>query len=176
MSTSHPQSPPDGVLDDEPTPDPLRFYGTTWVDRTGGYRARRVALTLAAAVLLAGGVLVLWLGYAGLHSAETAGWLRALVIVAFVMCGVMSFIRTWSGYTRPRSADAVDESAFRSIKVVGFVGVLLAYGLRSAVEAPGEKLARRDYEAALERHRRLVSRRSGHPARRRRNKRAPGRA
>ncbi|MDT0341701.1 hypothetical protein [Streptomyces litchfieldiae] len=172
MSTSHPQIQPDGAPDDEPRPEPIRFYGTSWVDHTGGYAARRAGLALGTALLAVAGALVLWFGYAGLYNSGTAGWLRGLVVVAFTLCTVMSFTRTWSGYARPRPADAVDESAFRSIKVVGFIGVLLAYALRTVMEAPGEKLRRWEYEAAIERHRRRTSRRSGHPARRRKGKRS----
>ncbi|WP_059010828.1 hypothetical protein [Streptomyces specialis] len=170
MSTSQPQSPQNphtGAPGDAPRPDPIRFYGTSWVEHTGGYAARRAGLAVATALLTAAGALVLWLGYLGLRNSETAGWLRALVVLAFVICTVMAFMRTWAGYARPAD-DTVDESAFRSIKVVGFVGVLLAYLLRTLVEAPGEKLRRMDYDAALDRHRRLTSKRSRNPARRKR--------
>ncbi len=172
MSTSHPQSPPGGVADDEPRPEPIRFYGVSWVDHSGGYGARRAGLTLAALLLAAMGGTLLFLGYSGLDSSETAGWLRAMVVIAFAICTAMAATRTWIRYTRPAPENAVDESAFRSIKVVGFVGVFLAYALRSTVEAPGEKLRRLDYEAAVARHRRRTAKRSGHPARRRKGKRA----
>ncbi|WP_326598454.1 hypothetical protein [Streptomyces sp. NBC_01803] len=179
MSTSQPQSPrtprtvgpvgpvgPDGP-DDEPRPDPIRFYGTSWVEHTDGYAVRRAGLAVGTLLLTAAGALVLWLGYLGLRDSGTAGWLRALVVLAFVVCAVMAFMRTWAAYARPAD-NAVDESAFRSIKVVGFVGVLLAYALRTLVEAPGEKLRRMDYDEALTRHLRLTAKRSRNPARRKR--------
>ncbi|WP_052847115.1 hypothetical protein [Streptomyces avicenniae] len=159
---------PASDADREPAPDPLRFYGTTWVDHSGGYALRRVLLTLGAAVLTLLGILLLWLSVIALTGTDTASWLRSLVILALVLCTAIAFTRAWSGYTRPRPAGATDESAFRSIKIVGFVGLLLAYAMRSVVEAPGEKLLRLDHEAALERHRRRASRRSGSPKRRRR--------
>ncbi|MGK5532605.1 hypothetical protein [Streptomyces sp. URMC 129] len=172
MSTSQPQSPHNphaDVPDEAPRPDPIRFYGTSWVGHTGGYAARRAALAAATVLLTAAGALVLWLGYLGLVNSGTAGWLRGLVVLAFVVCTVMAFMRTWGGYVRPADG-TVDESAFRSIKVVGFVGVLLAYALRTLVEAPGEKLRRMDYDDALARHRRLTAKRSGNPARRRKKR------
>ncbi|MDT0269576.1 hypothetical protein RM844_25155 [Streptomyces sp. DSM 44915] len=149
-----------------PRPEPIRFYGTSWVERAGGYRLRRVALSVGGLLVTVAGALVLTLGYGGLAGAETPGWLAALVALAFAICTVLAFTRQWLRYTRPAPETQVDESAFRSINVVGFVGVLLAYTLRSAVEAPGERLLRADYEAALARHRRLVTKRSGNPARR----------
>jgi hypothetical protein len=160
-----PQSIPEDPFDvDAPRPEAIRFYGTCWVDHSRGYALRRAALGTAALLLAAAGALVVWLLFAGVG----AGWLRALVALALALCTAMAFVRTWSGYARPASGgDAADESAFRSIKVVGFVGVLLAYALRTTVEAPGERLRRLDHEAALERHRRANAKRSGNPARRR---------
>jgi hypothetical protein len=169
MSTSVPS---DRLPEYAPEPEPLRFYGTTWVDRSGGYRLRRVALTAAALLLAAAGVVVLRLGHLALTGPDSAGWLGGLVVVAVALCTVVTFVRAWRGWTRPRPADAQDESAFRSIKVIGFVGLLLAYALRSTVEAPGEGLLRADHEAALERYRRRTTRRSGNPARRARRDRS----
>ncbi|RBM22049.1 hypothetical protein [Streptomyces sp. PT12] len=166
MSTTPPRGARSGPDDDEPRPEPIRFYGTSWVEHTRGYRIRRAALCGLAAAGTVAGALLLWFLYAGLAGSGTAGWLRALVVVALVMCSVMAFIRTWSGYSRPRGEDAVDESAFRSIKVVGFVGVFAAYAVRSAVEAPGERLLRADHEAAVARFHRRTAKRSGHPGRR----------
>jgi hypothetical protein len=82
------------------------------------------------------GALVLRLVHEGMRQAESAGWLRMLIIVAFALCSAMAFTRTWSSYTRPLDSRA-EEHSFRSIKVIGFLGVLLAYAVRSAVEAAG---------------------------------------
>lgn len=153
-----------------PQPEPIRFYKTSWVDHSAGYLLRRFGLGLAAALLATVGAFGLWLGYGGLRISESAGWLRALVVAAFVLCSAMAYVRTWGGYARPADG-SLDESAFRSIKVIGFVGVLLAYAVRSAVEAPGERLRRMDYDAAVERFERLTSKRSGNPARRTQRKR-----
>ncbi|GAA3858286.1 hypothetical protein [Streptomyces sedi] len=152
----------------EPRPERIRFYGTSWVDRSGGYRLRRVVLFTGALVGTVAGALLLTVGYGGMSGAETPGWLSALVALAFAICTALAFTRQWLRYTRPAPDTGVDEAAFRSINVVGFVGVLLAYALRGAVEAPGERLARASHEEALERHRRLVAKRSRNPARRKR--------
>ncbi|MGP3971151.1 hypothetical protein [Streptomyces sp. 6N223] len=162
-----PRSPHEPEREPEPIPDAIRFYGTCWVDHSRGYALRRAGLGLGALLLAAAGATLLVLLFAGVG----AGWLRALVVLGLALASVMAFTHTWKGYTRPGPRDAAQESAFRSIKAAGFVGVLLAYALRTAVEAPGEGLRRADHEEALERHRRSLSRRSGNPARRRAGKR-----
>ncbi|MGW8848454.1 hypothetical protein ACWGNE_11785 [Streptomyces xiamenensis] len=148
-----------------PQPDPIRFYGTSWVDHTRGYGARRFALGLGASLLAALGILGLKLGYNGLTLSQSASWLRVLVIVAFAGCTAMAFTRAMRGWTRPQPSAGADEAAFRSIKIIGFVGILLAYALRSAVEAPGERMRRMDHEAAVEQYERLTSKRSRNPSR-----------
>lgn len=153
-------------LAQRPQPDPIRFYGTSWVDHSRGYGARRFVLGLGASLLAALGVLALKLGYNGLTLSQGAAWLRVLVLVAFAGCTAVAFTRALNSWTRPRAAGE-DEAAFRSIKIIGFVGILLAYALRSAVEAPGEKLRRMDYEAAVTQWERLTTKRSGNPARKR---------
>jgi hypothetical protein len=54
-----------------------------------------------------------------------------------------------------------------SLRIIGFIGVLLAYALRTCTEAPGEKLRRAEYEEARARHERLRTARTGNPAGRR---------
>jgi hypothetical protein len=149
-----------------PQPEPIRFYGTSWVDHSRLYVLRRFALGLGAFLLATLGVVLLRWGYEGLYIAESAGWLKMLVVLAFAICSSVAFTRTWAGYKRPAPGD---EHAFRSMKAIGFIGLLLAYGLRSGIEAPGEGLRRAEYEAALDQHRKAVSRRSGNPARRAKN-------
>ncbi|HEX5567167.1 MAG TPA: hypothetical protein VFY14_09660, partial [Streptomyces sp.] len=48
--------------------------------------------------------------------------------------------------------------SMRPVKLVGFLGVLLAYAVRSLVEAPGEKRLRAEYDRAVERHERRAAR------------------
>jgi hypothetical protein len=163
---------PDPESDEAPRPEAIRYYGTSWVDHSGGYALRRVGLGIAALLLAAAGGLLEFLVFAGVGAA----WLQGLAVLALALCSAMAFVRTWGGYARPAGDDArVDESAFRSIKVVGFVGVLVAYALRTATEAPGERLRRTGYEAALERHHRTIAKRSRNPARRRPGRRGGNR-
>ncbi|NJP68889.1 hypothetical protein [Streptomyces spiramenti] len=159
--SKEPQSVAEG--DDAPKPEPIRFYGTTWVDRSGLYPVRRFALGLAAVSLAVVGVVLLRLVYEGLYIANSATWLTTLLVLAFAICSAVAFNRTWASYKRPVPAD---EHAFRSIKAIGFVGVLLAYGIRSGLEAPGEQLRRSVYEQELSQYRRRTSKRTGNPSRR----------
>ncbi|MBW1599285.1 hypothetical protein [Streptomyces sp. JJ38] len=156
----------------------MRFYGTTWVDRSGGYAARRAGLALAAFSAAALGVLVLRLAHEGLALAETGGLINILLIVAFAMCSSLAFSRTWAGYTRrperPEGhgpgATASAAPSSQGIKLIGFLGVLLAYGVRSLVEAPGERLHRTEYEQAVALYERRRGARTGNPAARRARK------
>ncbi|WBB64250.1 hypothetical protein O7599_17820 [Streptomyces sp. WMMC500] len=156
--------------DGAPLPEPLRFFGTTWVDRSGGYWARRVGIAVLALALAAGGAFVLALSYNGLRLADSGGLIQLLMLVAFAVCSSLAFTRTLNGFSRAHEAGPAD-SSFRPIRVIGFVGVLLAYTVRSFVEAPGEGMLRRDYEDRLERHARRRSSRTGNPAKRKRKKR-----
>ncbi|EST20824.1 hypothetical protein N566_28100 [Streptomycetaceae bacterium MP113-05] len=154
-----------------PRPEPILFYATTWVDHSGGYALRRLALGLGALLLAAGGALVLRLAYQGLNVAQVGDWVRTMAVVAFAVCSSVAFTRTLSRYRhRPESVDEARERSMRSIIAVGFLGLLLAYALRSLVEAPGEKLLRAEHEQALKRYRRGRTTRTGNPARRRRKR------
>ncbi|MTE20412.1 hypothetical protein F0L17_15105 [Streptomyces sp. TRM43335] len=164
---------------ERPEPEPIRFYGTTWVDHSGGYSLRRYALGLGALLLAVAGALVLRLAYQGMAIAEAGTVLSTLFVVAFAVCSSMAFSRTLGDYTRgPDDARGPDDPSMRSIKAVGFLGVLLAYALRSAVEAPGEKRRRAEYDRAVERYERRDANRAarrGNPAARRGNGSRSGR-
>ncbi|WP_016910257.1 hypothetical protein [Streptomyces xiaopingdaonensis] len=156
----------------EPTPEQIRFYGTTWVDHSAGYALRRVGLGLGAVVAAVLGAFLLRFAYEGVAVAEVGSWAELLLVLAFAVCSALAFSRTLGSYSRrPDAKDASVESSMRSIRLVGFVGVLLAYALRTVVEAPGEKLARAEYEQALARHRRRRAARTGNPAAKRRSRR-----
>lgn len=149
-----------------PEPEPIRFYGTTWVDRSAGYLPRRIGLTLAAFLGTALGWVLLVLAYQGLEMATVGTVLNVLVVGAFLACVVLAFVTTWSGFVRPRQTSGEDgaERSMHSVKGIGFVGVLLAYGLRSLAEAPGEKQRRAEYEAAVRQYERRRTARTGNPA------------
>ncbi|MFI9206128.1 hypothetical protein [Streptomyces sp. NPDC053048] len=150
-----------------PHPEPIRFFGTTWVDHDGGYALRRAGVAVGALAAAAVGAFVLRLGYEGLAIAEVGGLINAMVVVAFAVCSALAFRRTWEGFVRRRPDTAEDEARERSMQslmMIGFIGTLLAYFFRSFVEAPGEKLHREEYEQARARHERRRSTRTGNPA------------
>ncbi|MCC3772903.1 hypothetical protein [Streptomyces sp. UNOC14_S4] len=138
-----------------PQPEPIRFFGTTWVDHSGGYLLRRVAVGLGALLAAVAGAMALRLGYEGLTIAKVGTLVNVLVIGAFALCTALAFRRTWEGFSRrPAPTPAADASAERSLQsmlLIGFIGSLLAYALRTLVEAPGEALHRREYEEARKR-------------------------
>ncbi|MBO8196004.1 hypothetical protein ITI46_30805 [Streptomyces oryzae] len=156
---------------DAPTPEPLRFYGTTWVDHSGGYGLRRAALGIGAVLAAIAGAFVLRFAYQGVVLADIGKWASILLVASFAVCSAMAFSRTLTHYgRRPTEREAAAESSMRSIRIIGFIGVLLAYAVRTCVEAPGEQLHRAEYEAALVRYERQRSARTGNPAARKRNR------
>ncbi|MFI1971656.1 hypothetical protein BLA24_03300 [Streptomyces cinnamoneus] len=150
-----------------PRPEPLRFFGTTWVDHDGGYALRRAGVAAGSLVAAVAGAFLLRFGYEGLAIAQVGGLVNLMVVVAFAVCSALGFRRTWDGFVRRPEAGATDAAAERSmhsIVMIGFVGVLLAYFFRSFVEAPGERLHRAEYEQESARHERRRSARTGNPA------------
>ncbi|WP_069813066.1 hypothetical protein [Streptomyces sp. TP-A0874] len=147
-----------------PRPEPLRFFGTTWVDRGGGYTARRVGLAVGSLAATAAGAVALFLGYQGLSVAAVGDLISLLIILTFSACSFLAFITTWQGFTRRRGTDPSVERSLQSIRLVGFVGIFFAWFLRSLVEAPGERLHRADYQRESRLHERRRVARSGNPA------------
>jgi hypothetical protein len=148
-----------------PRPEPLRFYGTTWVDHDHGYTARRVALAVGSLAAAAAACFVLRLAYQGLQIADIGSFVSLLMIVMFAICSALAFRHTWSGFTgRP---DPDRQAALRGLLAIGFVGSLLAYFFRTFTEAPGEKLHREEYARAREEYAKRTTRRSGNPSRKR---------
>ncbi|WP_282703582.1 EamA/RhaT family transporter [Streptomyces sp. CC219B] len=149
-----------------PRPEPLRFFGTTWVDRTNGYTARRIGVavgSLAAAVV---SCLVLRFAYQGLQIAEVGSFVTLLMVVMFAICSALAFRHTWDGFTKRPDPDR--QASLRGLLAIGFVGSLLAYFFRSLVEAPGERLHREEYETARKQYEKRSTRRSGNPSKKRR--------
>ncbi|MER5889174.1 hypothetical protein ABT160_35565 [Streptomyces sp. NPDC001941] len=150
-----------------PQPEPIRFFGTTWVDHDGHYGLRRAGVavgSLAAAVI---SCLVLRFAFQGLQIAAVGGFVNTLVIIMFAVCSALAFRKTWEGFVR-RPADPGREDALRGLKAIGFIGSLLAYFVRSFVEAPGEKLLREEYETARAQFAKRRARSSGNPKKRKR--------
>ncbi|MFF8959286.1 hypothetical protein [Streptomyces sp. NPDC014894] len=149
-----------------PRPEPIRFFGTTWVDHDGGYGVRRAGVAVGALAAAVAGALTLRLAHQGLLIAEVGGFVNTLVIAMFAVCSAIAFRKTWEGFTR-RLTGAANPDSLRSVKVVGFVGVLLAYSLRALIEAPGEKLHREEYDKARTQYQKRRTTRTGNPAARR---------
>ncbi|MEU6889537.1 EamA/RhaT family transporter [Streptomyces viridosporus] len=148
-----------------PRPEPLRFFGTTWVDHGNGYTARRVGVAVGSLAAAVASCLVLRVAYQGLQIAAVGGFVTLLLIVMFAVCSALAFGHTWEGFTRRPDPDR--QASLRGLLAVGFVGSLLAYFFRSLTEAPGEKLHREEYETARAQHEKRTSRRSGNPRKRR---------
>ncbi|MFC9130731.1 EamA/RhaT family transporter [Streptomyces sp. NPDC057099] len=147
-----------------PTPEPLRFFGTTWLNHDNGYTPRRIAVAIGSLATAAAACLVLRLAYQGLQIAAIGGFVSLLMIVMFAICSAMAFRHTWDGFTR--RPDPERQASLRGLLAIGFVGSLLAYFFRSLTEAPGEKLHREEYEAARKRHEKKTTRRPGKKRRR----------
>ncbi|MFF0744092.1 hypothetical protein ACFYVL_27215 [Streptomyces sp. NPDC004111] len=146
-----------------PQPEPLRFFGTTWLDHSNGYALRRAGVAVGSLAAAAAGCFLLRFAYEGLQIADVGGFVGALVVVMFAVCSAIAFRKTWEGFT-VRATDPAREQSLRSLKTIGFVGSLLAYFCRSLTEAPGEKLHRTEYETARAQYERRRGTRTGNPA------------
>ncbi|MFM9593498.1 EamA/RhaT family transporter [Streptomyces scabiei] len=149
-----------------PRPEPLRFFGTTWLHHDGTYTARRAAVTAGSLAALAVSCLVLRLAYDGLQLAAVGGFVSILLVLMFAVCSALAFGHTWGAFgKRP---DPARHSSLRGLLTIGFLGSLTAYFLRSLKEAPGESLHREEYTAARRQYERRTAKRTRNPAKRRR--------
>ncbi|MCH0565166.1 MULTISPECIES: EamA/RhaT family transporter [unclassified Streptomyces] len=159
---------PGGAAPSGPRPEPLRFFGTTWVDHGDGYTARRIGVAVGSLALAAASCVVFSLAYDGIRIADTGGFVNVLVVAMFAICSVLAFRHTWDGFAR--RPDAERHANLRGLLAIGFVGSLLAYFFRALTEAPGERLHRQEYEAAVEQYGRRTARRTGNPSKKRRER------
>ncbi|WP_405795968.1 hypothetical protein [Streptomyces sp. NBC_01506] len=146
-----------------PRPEPIRFFGTTWVAHDGGYALRRLAVAVGSLAAALGACFVLRFAFEGLAIAKASSFVGVLVIVMFAVCSTIAFRKTWEGFSK-RPADAAREEALRSLKGIGFIGSLIAYFVRSLTEAPGERLRRSEYETAVTQYERRRTTRTRNPA------------
>ncbi|MFH8472711.1 hypothetical protein [Streptomyces sp. NPDC018000] len=144
-------------------PEPLLFFGTTWVDHDGGYGLRRVGAAVGSLAVSVAACFVLRLAFQGLEIAGVGDIVGILIVLMFAICSAIAFRKTWEGFSR-RPADPVREANLRGLKTIGFVGSLIAYFLRTFKEAPGEQLRRAEYETAVARYVKRRSARTGNPA------------
>ncbi|WRZ91443.1 EamA/RhaT family transporter [Streptomyces sp. NBC_01007] len=149
-----------------PRPEPLRFFGTTWVEHDGGYTGRRIAMAVGSLAAAVAACFVLRFAYQGLAIADVGTPVTVLVVVMFAVCSALAFRHTSDAFTKRPDPDR--QASLRGLLAIGFVGSLLAYCFRSLTEAPGEKLHREEYEAAKEQYARRTARRAGNPSKKRR--------
>ena len=149
-----------------PRPEPLRFFGTTWMDHDNGYAARRVGVAVGSLLAAVAACFVLRFAYEGLQIANSGPFVLLLIVVMFAVCSALAFRHTWDGFTK--RPDPERQASLRGLLAIGFVGSFLAYFFRSLAEAPGEKLHRQEYEQAREQYERRSTRRSGNPSKKRR--------
>ncbi|MFG2313298.1 EamA/RhaT family transporter [Streptomyces sp. NPDC048566] len=153
-----------------PRPEPLRFFGTTWVEHDGGYAVRRVGVAAGSLVAAVAACFILRFAYQGLAIADVGTPVSVLVVVMFAVCSALAFRHTWEAFGRRPDPDR--QAALRGLLAIGFVGSLLAYCFRSVTEAPGEGLVRAEYETAKERYARRTTRRTGNPAKAKKGRRS----
>ncbi|MGY5059150.1 EamA/RhaT family transporter [Streptomyces sp. 900105755] len=149
-----------------PRPEPLRFFGTSWVNHDDGYTVRRIGVAVGSLAAAVGSCLVLRLAYEGVQLADTGAFVTVLVVAMFAICSALAFRNTWESFgKRP---DPERQASLRGLLAIGFVGSLLAYFFRSLAEAPGEKLHRAEYDTAVREHESRTTRRSGNPSKKKR--------
>lgn len=151
-----------------PRPEPLRLFGTTWVDHDNGYTLRRVGAATGSLAAAVASCLILRFAYEGLQIADTGSFVTVLVIAMFAICSALAFRNTWDGFgNRP---DPDRQASLRGLLAIGFVGSLLAYFFRSLTEAPGERLHRQEYETARREYEQRGARRTGNPSKKKRRR------
>jgi hypothetical protein len=155
-----------------PRPDPIRFFGTSWVERGTGYWLRRAAVGTGALVAACAGALVMRFGVQGVFMAGVGRGVELMLVVGVMVCTTLAALRSWNVLSRGRSSLSgwmADDRSVLPMVAVGFVGMLVAYFLRNLVEAPGEGEKRLRYELATAAHaRRRTPATAGGGARRRR--------
>ncbi|GAA2231502.1 MULTISPECIES: hypothetical protein [Kitasatospora] len=156
-----------------PEPEPIRFFGTSWVDRGTGYWARRVVVPIGALLCAAAGALVLRFAVGGVRLSDSGGFVNGLLIAAIAVCSCLAAVRNWKLLTEGRESLAgwmAEDRSLGAVWLIGAVGALVAYFVRSLVEAPGEGVKRAGYDQA-----RMHYERRGAVKRKRENTKGAGR-
>lgn len=83
-----------------PEPEPIRFFGTTWVNHDGGYGARRVGAAAGALVLAVISAFLLRFSYEGLEIGNVGAFLSISVVVLFAIASSIAFVKTWESFSR----------------------------------------------------------------------------
>ncbi|WP_104816742.1 hypothetical protein [Kitasatospora sp. MMS16-BH015] len=167
---SEPRKAPVRPSSTAPEPEPIRWFGTSWVERGGDYRLRRVLVPLGALLAAVAAALVLKFGLSGVRLSDAGGFVYVLLVAAIAVCSCLAALRMWKLLAEGRdnlTGWMAEEKSLGALFAIGCVGSLLAYFLRSLVEAPGESVKRARYEQALAAHQRRQSSRTGRPDRKR---------
>ncbi|TDU05762.1 hypothetical protein EDD99_4293 [Streptomyces sp. 846.5] len=138
-----------------PQPEPIRFFGTGWVTHDTAYWLRRVGVSLGALLAAGAGAVLMRLGVQGVFVSAAGSLVNTLLVVAVAICTCVAAIRTWTLLSKGRASPGgvmADEKSVGPMLLIGFVGILVAYFLRSLIEAPGEAEKRSRYELALAAH------------------------
>ncbi|MFJ8628773.1 hypothetical protein ACIRD3_38830 [Kitasatospora sp. NPDC093550] len=150
-----------------PEPEPIRWFGTSWLNRDGGYWPRRVAVSVGALAATAAVVLLLRFGVEGIALSDNGTFLNALLTAAVAICSLMSVRRTWKLLTEGKdrlTGWMAEDTSLGAVWLIGSAGALAAYFVRSLVEAPGEAVRRASYERAVAQYEKRRAARGGRPA------------
>ncbi|WP_329565070.1 hypothetical protein [Kitasatospora sp. NBC_01266] len=152
-----------------PAPEPIRYFGTSWVERGADYWLRRVAVSLGALVTTVAGVLVLRFAVGGVQMSKAGGFVNWLLLAAIAVCSCLAALRSWKVLTEGRdSLDGwmAEDKSLGAVWLIGCVGAVAAYFVRSLVEAPGEGVKRAAWEREAARHEKRKASRAGRPDKR----------
>ncbi|GHF47148.1 hypothetical protein GCM10018790_25860 [Kitasatospora xanthocidica] len=149
-----------------PEPQPIRWFGTSWLNRDGGYWPRRVAVAVGSLAATAAVVLLLRFGVEGIALSENGTFVNGLLTAAIAVCSMMSVRRTWKLLTEGRdqlTGWMAEDKSLGAVWLIGSAGALAAYFARSLVEAPGEAVRRASYERAVAQYEKRQAGRGGRP-------------
>ncbi|MER7750646.1 hypothetical protein [Kitasatospora sp. NPDC097643] len=138
-----------------PEPEPIRWFGTSWLNRDNGYWLRRVLVPVGALATAAAAAFVLRLGVEGVALSDSGGFLNGLLTVAVAICSVMAALRTWKVLAEGKdqlTGWMTEDRSLGAVWIIGGIGALLAYFVRSLTEAPGEAAKRASYDRAVAQH------------------------
>jgi hypothetical protein len=147
-----------------PAPEPIRFFGTSWVTRGGDYWLRRVAVSLGALVTVVAGAFVLRFAVAGVELSKSGGLVNGLLVFAIAFCTFLAGVRMWKILTVGRDSLTgwmAEDRSLGAVWLIGCLGSVAAYFFRSLVEAPGEAVHRAAWEDAKARSAKRKGSRNG---------------
>ncbi|MFE2411172.1 hypothetical protein ACFVSN_33985 [Kitasatospora sp. NPDC057904] len=147
-----------------PQPEPIRWFGTSWVHRDHGYWPRRVAVSAGSLVIAAAAAFVLRLAVEGVALSAQGGFLNTLLVLAVALCSLLAALRTWKVLAEGKdrlTGWMTEDRSLGAVWMIGGVGSLLAYFVRSLTEAPGEGVRRARYERAVEQYEKRRTGRGG---------------